>query len=73
MGGLVGGGLDGQPFPQCVCVCVCVSTIVERNPIRHRNFCARTECRSLGEQLPPVRRPPSVLLAPGINKIRSSD
>ena len=72
-GGWVGwwvGGWMAQPFPQCVCV---LSTIVERNPIRHRNFCARTECRSLGEQLPPVRRPPSVLLARGINKIRSSD
>ena len=65
-----------QPLPQCVCVCVfvCVlSTIVVCNPIRHRNFCARTECRSLGEQLPPDILSPPVLLARGINKIRSSD
>ena len=40
----------------CVCVlCMCVSTIAVRNPIRHRNFCARTEWSSLGEQLPPAR------------------
>ena len=80
---VLGGGWEGVDAPgTCECafstifMCNCTLHLVHIHPqlckpIRHRNFCARTECWSLGEQLPPFGG--SVLLGSGINKISSSD
>ena len=58
----VGGGGRAQGTCECalstIFLCNCTLHVVHIHPqlckpIRHRNFCARTECWSLGEQLPP--------------------